>query len=731
MGIIYNQKKRLLNLKTASSSYQIRITEDGYAQHLYYGQNVNGNDMSYLVREYDRGFSGNPYAHGKQRTLSLDTMWQEYSAVGSGDFRIHSLQMVNADGSRSADLRYTGHEIVRGKYSLPGLPSVYANEDEADTLILTLLDEQSGLSVRLYYGVLERYDVITRAVELVNTGAAEITLEKAASACLDLPYGRWDLIHFHGRHCMERMPERLPLSNAIQCVSSERGMSSHQHNPFLILCDEEANEDHGACIGAMLMYSGGFRAELEREQFGSTRLVMGLSNAGFSWSLAPGEGFFTPELILTYSDGLARMSQNFHWLIRDHVCRGIYQHAHRPVLLNSWEAMYFDISEEKLVSMASQAAELGVELFVMDDGWFGARNDDNAGLGDWFVNREKLPLGLGHLIERINALGLDFGIWVEPEMVNEDSALYRAHPDWALQIPGRPPTLGRNQLVLDLSREDVRAYLYECMSALLRENNIRYMKWDMNRCLADLFSAALPAGRQGETAHRCVLGVYALLERLTTEFPQVLFEGCAGGGGRFDAGLLYYTPQIWCSDDTDAIERLAIQDGTSYGYPVSAMGSHVSASPNHQTGRSTPLHTRAVVAMSGAFGYELDLEKLSEAEKEEIREQIERFRKDEALIHRGLYYRLSKAAEQPLFQAWEFVSPDGAKALMNVVVKAPQANAPLIHLHLKGLDAGAIYWIEETWEKISGAALMYGGYALPQLTGDYPALQLHLRREDA
>ena len=728
MSIQFDEQAKLLTLKTKSSAYQMQIDALGYLRHLYYGRRVGPQDMSYTYRAYDCGFSGNPYELRRERSDSPDLMPQEYSSFGVGDYRLHSVAVVNADGSRCTGFRYAGHEITEGKDSIPGLPAVYDNGGEAETLTVTLRDAVTGLVIRLRYGVFAALDIITRSAELVNEGTAAITLEKAASVCLEFPCGSWDLLHFYGRHCLERQPERAPIGNLITTVSSERGTSSHHHNPFVIVCDHDATEEQGDCFGAMLMYSGSFKAELERSQTGDVRLVMGVSDTSFSWTLSPGERFHTPEVIMSYADGLTALSHNYHRVIRHNVCRGEHHLKRRPVLINNWEATYFNLSEEKLLAIAKEAAELGVELFVLDDGWFRGRIDDNAGLGDWFASEQRLPNGLHALIEKINALGLQFGIWVEPEMVNEDSDLYRAHPDWALSAPGREPTMGRNQLVLDMSRADVREYLYSCISALLQENNISYIKWDMNRSLSDVYSKALPPERQGEVAHRYVLGVYELLERLTADFPHVLFEGCSGGGGRFDAGMLYYTPQIWCSDDTDAIERLLIQGGTSYGYPVSTMGAHVSASPNHQTGRATPIETRGIVAMSGAFGYELDLTKLSDGDKTEIKRQIKQFHEDEDLLHGGLYYRLSDVSAPLHYVAWQMVSEDKSRSLVNLVLRAPQPNAAPLRLRLRGLDPDALYRIDEDIHVCTGAALMNGGYTFPQMLGDYPSAQLHLTK---
>lgn len=729
MSIRYDADQKLLTLDTKHTTYQMMVDQYGFLQHLYYGRKVENANMSYMTGSYDRGFSGNPYEAKENRGFSLDTLPQEYTSFGVGDFRINGLSVVNGDGSYGADFRYVGHRIEQGKYSIPNMPSVYDNGGEADTLIVTLMDHVTRLQVRLYYGVFEEKDIITRSAEIVNVGSEQVKLEKVASMCLDMPFGQWDLVHFHGRHCMERQVERAPLIHSIQTIASKRGMTSHHHNPFIILCDHEANEDHGDCYGMMFMYSGNHKTEIEVDQLENVRVVMGIHDAQFMWGLNPRESFHTPEVIMTYSaNGFTELSHNYHTIIRHNVCRGKYKLARRPILINNWEATYFDFNSEKLLHIARQAADLGVEMFVLDDGWFGARNSDNEGLGDWYVNEKKLPGGLPPLINEINGMGMKFGIWIEPEMVNENSDLYRAHPDWAFSAPNRHPMMGRNQLVLDFSRQDVQDYIYDSISKLLAENNIEYIKWDMNRSLADVYSYKMPRERQGEVSHRYVLGVYQLMQRLTDRFPNVLFEGCSGGGGRFDPAILYYSPQIWCSDDTDPIERIKIQYGTSFGYPVSTMGAHVSASPNHQTGRTTPLNTRGVVAMSGTFGYELDPNKLSDEEKNEVRRQIAAFKKYYWLIQDGLYYRLTNPERGSYYDAWQFVAQDGSEVLLNMVMNSPQPNAAQIHVRLKGLDPNGMYKMEGEDRIFSGSALMYGGYTFPLVNGDYPSMQVHLVR---
>lgn len=720
-------ENNIFNITTENTLYQMKVDAFGVLNHLWYGKKTDC-CMDYLLDYPDVGFSGNIYDAGDMRTYSMDTLPLEYAAAGAGDYRITAAAVRHGDGSNALDLRYQGYTRSKGKYGIVGLPAVYAGEDEAETLEIYLKDAASEIEVTLKYGVLEKEDVITRSAVIKNAGAGAVTVTRAHSLSLDIPYGEWEWVHFYGRHAMERQAERTPLIHGIQESGSGRGTSSHQQNPAVVLCEKGCTETSGLCIGAALMYSGGFQAQIELDQLDQVRLVLGINPENFAWKLAQGEAFYTPEVILSCStEGFSRLSQQFHSLIRNHVCRGAYKLSERPVLINNWEATYFDFDEKKILAIAKQAAALGIDMMVLDDGWFGKRDSDCSGLGDWTVNERKLSGGLKGLVKEINALGMKFGLWFEPEMVSEDSELYRSHPDWVISIPARKPVRSRYQLVLDLSREEVRDYLYDAISRILRENHIEYVKWDMNRSICDWYSAGLPADRQAELPHRYVLGLYELLERLTQEFPDVLFEGCSGGGGRFDAGMLYYCPQIWCSDDTDAHERTLIQYGSSFFYPISAVGSHVSAVPNHQTGRSTALNTRATVAMAGSFGYELDLNKLSEPEKAQVAEQVRAYKGYQKLIYGGSYYRLSNPYEDGL-AAWAFVSKDKREALVQGVVYRAAANTLRRRLRLNGLCADAHYRIKGEERIYTGKALMAGGVLLPQVWGDDVAFEFYLEK---
>ena len=728
MGIVYSKADRTFTIQTKNTTYQMQVDPYGFLLHLYYGKKTDGSCMDYLLTYYDRGFSGNPFDAGDDRTYSMDALPQEYPSYGTGDYRSTALIIENADGSTACDLRYRSHHIFNGKYKIPGLPAVYADETESQTLEIVMEDAVTGVEVTLQYGVLPDYDVITRSEKIIYRGEGKICIRKAQSACLDFVQGKYDLLTFYGRHAMERTLQREPVTHGSHVIGSVRGTSSHQYNPMMILADEHTTDQYGNCYAMSFVYSGNFKGETLKDQFGQTRALMGLQDEMFSYPLAEGETFYTPEVLLTFSgSGMNLLSQNLHRCIRQHICRGKYKESVRPVLVNSWEAAYFDFDGDTLYELAKEAKNAGIDMLVLDDGWFGKRDDDNSGLGDWFVNEKKLGGTLGDLIKKINDLGVKFGIWVEPEMISEDSNLYREHPDWALTIPGRNPVHARNQLVLDFSRKEVVDHIFDQICKVLDQGNIEYVKWDMNRSLMDVFSRGTED--QGRVMYDYVLGLYDFLERIVTRYPDLLIEGCSGGGGRFDAGMMYYTPQIWCSDNTDALDRLQIQYGTSFGYPVSAVGSHVSAVPNHQTGRITSLHTRGVVAMAGTFGYELNLGKLSEEEKQEIRLQVEEYRKFAPLIQTGLYYRLSDPAREE-YAAWAFVSEDQKEVLLNVVLQEIHGNMTVNYVKLQGLKCSAIYRDTETGKRYNGAALMEAGIPMPVEMGEFKAYQMHLTAEE-
>lgn len=720
MAIRYWKEKQIFSIDTKNTTYQMKVDSYGFLLHLYYGAKVNG-AMDYLLTYADRGFSGNPAEAGADRTYSLDVLPQEYPTWGTGDYRNAALLIQNADHSESCKLQYAGHTIKKGKYNLSGLPAVYAEENEAETLEIYMEDCVSNLKVTLLYGVVEQLDIITRSVIIENHGSENIIIEKAGSACLELLPGQYDLLSFCGRHTMERTVQRKRIGYGSSVFESRRGTSSHQYNPAFILADVNATEDCGNCYGIAFVYSGGFRFETEKDPYDQVRTVMSIQPEQFAYPLNPGERFVVPETIFSFSqNGFGALSHNYHNCINHHVIRRSFQKKMRPVLINSWEAAYFDFTGETMLELAKNAADVGIDLVVMDDGWFGKRDDDNSGLGDWEVNEEKLGCSLGTLIEKINELGVDFGIWIEPEMISEDSTLYRNHPDWVLQIPGRSPVRSRNQLVLDFSRKDVRNYIFASICKVLDQGNITYVKWDMNRSISDVYSHV---NVRGTVLHDYVVGVYDFLEQMIQRYPELLIEGCSGGGGRFDIGMLYYTPQIWCSDNTDAIDRTKIQYGTSFFYPASAVGSHVSAVPNHQTGRITSLKTRAVVAMAGTFGYELNLQMLSAEEKEEIKEQVAVFKKQNELIQQGTYYRLTNPMEDAM-AAWLFVSENKKHALFNVVVLDKQANAGVTFIKLKGLLEGSTYISSVDNREYAADGLIEAGFPIPSTLGEYEAYQV-------
>ena len=723
MAIQISPDGRTFTLQTAKSSYQMMADAYGVLLHLYYGRKIAAENLEDRIFKSDVGFAGNPVEAGTHREYSLDVLPQELPGSGVGDYREDMIRLYHTDGSCAADFRFEGYEVQEGAYRIPGLPAAYdTREETGETLVITMRETASDVKVKLYYGVFEKENVITRTVCIENRGREAVVLDKALSCNVDFLFGNWDLVSFEGRHAMERIPERVPVRHAKVEIGSIRGTSSHQYNPSMILCEPTATEDFGSCYGFCFVYSGNFVANAQRDQRGLTRVQMGIHPTQFRYTLAPGEEFFAPQVLMSYSaEGFTGLTHQYHDLIREHICRGAYKHAKRPVLINNWEATYFDFNKEKIVKIARQAHELGIEMLVLDDGWFGKRDSDTSGLGDWYTNEKKLDGSMKELGDEIHALGMKFGLWFEPEMICEDSDLYRAHPDWALRIPGREPNRGRDQLVLDMSREAVREYLYERISSILEEAKIDYVKWDMNRSVCDMFGHELPPERMGELYHRFMLGVYELKERLLARFPQLLLEGCSGGGGRFDAGMLYYAPQIWCSDNTDAINRLTIQYGTSFFYPAGTMGAHVSAVPNHQTGRVTPFATRGHVALSGTFGYELDLNLVSEDEKQMVKEQLAEFDRCYELTHEGDYYRLTKPGEQTLM-AWGFVAKDQSRAMVTVVATDAEGNPLAQHVPVKGLAEGRKYRCSYDGSVHDGSVWNNCGLALKKVLKEYESL---------
>lgn len=728
MAIRYHAESKTFILETRDSSYYMKVSRYGNLLHLYYGDRLPDESLDYLIQVQDRGFSPNPNEAGNDRTFSLDFLAQEFSTDGKGDYRTSSVEVINRDGSRIFSGKVTGHEIYRGKYEVKGMPSLHVDSgDTAETLEIRLEDRESGAVVILCYCVFEEKNIITRTARFVNGGETPVILEKLMSCTMDFKDSDYDLVYFSGRHTMEREFTRIPLESGIHSIGSSRGTSSHQFNPFAIVCDRNADEDHGRCYGYSLVYSGNFLIEAEKDQFKQLRVNVGINPKDFSFRIAPGEEFQAPEVVLAYAgNGFSELSHRYHDAFRENLCRSPYVKKERPILINSWEAAYFNFDEDKLLDIAANAVDMGVDLFVLDDGWFGKRDDDNSGLGDWKVNRDKLKNGIAGLSEKIHGMGLEFGIWIEPEMVSEDSDLFRAHPDWCLRVPGRPMTRGRNQLVLDLSRGDVCNYLISVINGLLAEARIEYVKWDMNRSISDVWSGLLERKRQGEAFHRYVLGLYSVMDEVILKNPDVVFCGCSGGGGRFDPAMLYYQPQIWCSDNTDAKSRLKIQYGTSFAYPVSTLESHVSICPNHQTGRTIPIHTRGIVAMDGILGYELDSTKLSAEEKAECREQIRYYKENYRLITEGDYYRLTNPYENRYFTAWQHVSRDKKEALVSLVLTDKESNDAQRYLKLKGLERDSMYTIDGLEGRYSGAVLMNAGIPVPSSLNEYEGIQLRL-----
>ena len=725
MSIRYDEANRIFELDTRNTSYRIGIAdEEGFVGHIYYGQKIRPQKCDQFLRTCEAPFV--PSKNNRERCSFMDTFPTEYSGNGIGDYRESCIAVKTANGSRTVDLKFVDYDIVNGKPGISGLPASFAGEEEVQTLVVHMMDGGCGIDVDLIYSVFEDEDVITRSVSVKNAGDRDIRLTKVYSACIDMDDEDFEMLTLHGSWARERQIERRPIAYGKQSVSSLRGESSHQDHPFMAWMTKGTDQTTGDVYGMHFVYSGNFIAQIEKSQFDSIRAVMGIHSEGFEWWLTPRETFTAPEVVLTYShDGLGQMTRNLHDFYRCHMIRSRYLHQKRPVLINNWEATYFDFDTDKLLAIAKSAAEHGIEMLVMDDGWFGHRNDDATSLGDWFVNENKIKGGLKHLVDEVNKLGLKFGIWMEPEMISPDSELYRKHPDWAFAVPERTATLSRNQYVLDLSRKEVRDYVYECVHNVISSANIEYVKWDMNRQLTDIGSVEFTEDRQGELAHRYVLGVYELQERLVNDFPDLLLENCSGGGARFDPGMLYYSPQIWCSDDTDAIERLSIQEGTELIYPLSTMGAHVSDCPNHTVGRSTPFMTRAHVALAGTFGYELDITKISEEERAMIPEQVSMYHKYNDLVREGDYYRVASYRENGLYDCWMVVAKDKSEALVTYVQVLGRPNVHSRKIKLLGLDVAADYRLDGTEKVYGGDLLMNAGMLIETMRGDYMSRLYH------
>lgn len=717
MSIKYDEKSGMFNLSTKCSSYIIKVMETGHLAHLYWGNKIKSSNINYEIPLINRSFSA---WTDNIENYSLDVIPQEYPSYGNTDLRSPAYQIQLEDGSRITDLRYESHNIYKGKKKLRGLPSTYIeSENEADTLEIILKDRLIGLKIILSYSVYEEFNAITRSAEIINNGDSELKILRALSINIDFRDDQFDMLQLSGAAVRERHIIRKPITVGSQGIESRRGASSHQANPFIALLRKNADEDNGQVYGLSLVYSGNFIANIEVDQYKTTRVQMGINPFDFSWLLKSSQSFQTPEVVMVFSDGgLGKLSRIYHKLYRTRLSRGSYRDKERPILINNWEATYFDFNENKIKDIASTAKELGIELFVLDDGWFSKRDSDASSLGDWFVNKKKLPSGIEGVAESIDKLGIKFGLWFEPEMISPDSELYRKHPDWCLHVPNRIRSESRRQLILDLSREEVCDEVICQICDILSSAPISYVKWDMNRHMTEIGSAMLPPERQRETAHRYILGVYHMMEEITSRFPNILFESCSGGGGRFDPGLLYYMPQAWTSDNTDAIERLKIQYGTSIVYPIISMGSHVSAVPNHQVHRITSLESRAHAAMSGNLGYELDITKMDEDQKDEIRKQVLFYKDIRKIVQFGDFYRLRNPFEENE-TAWMFISEDKEEAVVFYFRVLSQPNIDYKPLKLKGLDKDCVYKLENSESVFGGDELMFIGLNIPELKGDF------------
>ncbi len=709
--------KNLFHLQTRNSSYLFQIMANGELGQLYYGHRIHHKSAYHNLSQREQ--------HDAMASWTLDQpdfqpemLKQEYASLGKGDFRYPAYQVQAPDGSRISELVYQDYQITQGKQRLPHLPSTFANDPQtAQTLSITLMDAVTHLQVQLNYTIFPKFDVLIRSAAFKNQGIHSLMLKQAASCQLDLPDAHYDWLQFSGAWARECQLQRHHLHCGQQATSSLRGASSHQANPAMILARPDTTENTGEAIGFNLIYSGNFANQIDVDQFQTTRIITGINPEDFTWQLKPQSSFQTPEAVISYTNqGLNNLSQQLGAFYQQHLVNQHFAQQLRPILINNWEATYFDFDETKLLKICRQAQKIGIELFVLDDGWFGQRDDDTTSLGDWFVNQRKFPHGIDHFAQKVHDLGLQFGLWFEPEMISQASRLYQQHPDWVVGAPHRHLTPSRNQFVLDMTRTDVVQYLYEQISAIIEQTHLDYIKWDMNRNLTEIYSTQLPPAQQQEFNHRYILGVYHLYELLTTKFPQVLFESCASGGGRFDLGMMYYAPQAWVSDNTDAITRLKIQYGTSYNYPLAMMGAHISAVPNDQTGRITPLATRAAVAYFGDLGYELDITKLSSPELQTLKKQIQFYKKYRQLFQFGKFYRLlSPFAGDPNLVSWQVVNSQQTVAIVGYYRILNEPNPPYRRLYLQGLDPNRIYQINDLEENFYGDELMHAGLFIPRL----------------
>ncbi len=725
MAITFDKQTKFFHLTTKNTSYLFGIFDNNYLYSPYYGRRMReGTDLKRLWQKYPSGFSPN-YEGAPNVDYALDLIPTEYPAYGGGDYRSPAVGVRFENGSRNVDFKYVSHTITDGNEELEGLPSLSGGDQTLEVLVR---DEFSGVEAVLRYVVFEDIDVIARSAKIVNNSKGTIFVNRALSMSLDLPIGDYDMIGLYGTHIRERQIDRTALRHGIQSVGSRRGTSSHHHNPFISFVAKNTDEDHGDAYGCALIYSGNWIGLADVDPFGGARVQMGIHPADFSWKLNVGESFVTPEAVMTYThEGMNKMSQNFHNAFRYHLGHTKKRNVRRPIVVNNWEATYFDFDEEKLLGIIESCKGLGIDTFVLDDGWFGHRDTDNSSLGDWFVHTGKLPNGLTPLIEKCEEQGMTFGLWFEPEMISEDSDLYRAHPDWCLHVDGRPRTEARHQLILDMGRREVQDYVINAVGSVLRSAPISYVKWDMNRNMAEGFSCVLPAEQRMESQHRYMLGLYRVLVEITSQFPDVLFESCSGGGGRFDCGMLHYMPQTWTSDDSDACERVYIQYGTSLIYPCSSMGAHVSAVPNHQTCRVTPFQTRCDVAMGGNFGFELDLSKQSEEDLATAKKAIETVKKLRVTMQQGTYTRLLNPFENEGRAAWQFA--DDERVIVCIYNQRNQPNEQPHRVKLSGLEPAAIYEDLEHGIRASGAALMNMGLIMPWAWGDHNTWVYHFEKK--